>query len=391
VRHRFSDPAHSHSPRYRTSQGTGFFISEDGYAVTNNHVIEGSSAVEVRTDAGQVFRANVVAVDPVSDLALLKADNVAHLGHVSFSHRPPKIGDWVVAVGSPFGLGGTVTAGIVSASGRDLANEKDLLQIDAPINRGNSGGPTFDLEGNVVGVNTMILSPTGGSIGLGFAIPAARAERILAQLKDTGAVTRGWLGIQYQALSSELAATMGFNGTSGVVVSEVLPGGPATKAGVQVGDLIVSTNRRPVSDAHQFSQILENTAPGTPLALGIVRAGRGVSVEAVVELVQPRGNKSSEPSTQEVAHQELGLAMVPGSEFSTGANGVVVISIDPSGLAAGRGVDAGDVIVEVEHHTVMTPDEVFSIIADARKAGKQSVLVRTKSGDNAQFVVLPTG
>ena len=236
----------------------------------------------------------------------------------------------------------------------------------------------------------MIVSPTGGSVGLGFAIPAARAERIVLQLKDKGSVTRGWLGMQYQALSSELASTMGLSGTLGIVVSDVQPGGPAGKAGVQVGDLIVAMDGHPLEDAHEFKEVLENTAPGTRVSLAIVRANRGASVEAVVETTPAGSNKSSEvASFQEGIQRKLGLAMASGSEFSGKANGVMVVRIDPGGLAAGRGVDAGDLILDVERRPVTTPDEVLSIIEDASKTGKQSVMVRRSPAITFEFVVVP--
>ena len=192
-----------HGSHFSTSQGTGFFITADGYAVTNEHVIKGSKVAEVRTDSGAVYRAEVVGEDPTSDLALIKVEGRTDFPHVRFAETSPRIGDWIIAIGNPFGLGGTVTAGIVSARGRDLSNDayEDLLQIDAPVNKGNSGGPTFDLDGNVVGVNTMIISPTGGSVGIAFAIPSARAVRVIAQLRAKGSVTRGWLGLQFQSVS----------------------------------------------------------------------------------------------------------------------------------------------------------------------------------------------
>ena len=223
----------SRPPRFRTSQGAGFFITPDGYAVTNNHVIRGSSFAEILTDGGQVYRAKVVGVDPASDLALLKVDGRNDFPHVQFSETPPRIGDWIIAIGNPFGLGGTVTAGIVSARGRDLANEKDLLQIDAPVNRGNSGGPTFDLQGQVVGVNSMIISPTGASVGVAFAIPAATVRHVVEQLKDKGSVTRGWLDVQFQSVSPEVAAPLGLDSASGVLIAEVPPGGPGAAAGTR--------------------------------------------------------------------------------------------------------------------------------------------------------------
>jgi serine protease Do len=380
------------SPRYKNAQGSGFFISEDGYAVTNNHVVAGSATIEVRTDAGQSYKAKLIAADPISDLALLKVDGADHFAHVSFSHRPPQVGEWVVAVGNPFGLGGTATAGIVSASGRDLADDKDLLQIDAPVNRGNSGGPTFDLSGRVVGVNTMILSPTGGSIGLGFAIPASRAERVVAQLKAKGSVTRGWLGMQFQTISSELASAMGLSDPSGVVVADVLPGAPAASAGVQVGDVITSMNERPAANAHVFNTMLEDAAPGSRITLHVARVGADTTIVATVADAPSVGKSRQRAEAVQLNEgpQHLGLSLAPASEFTRKVSGVIVVGVDPGGLAAGRGIDIGDVVLDVEHQQVTTPDEVFRIVEDARNSEKEWVLFRLKSDEKTQFTALPT-
>jgi serine protease Do len=385
----------SRPPRFRTSQGAGFFITPDGYAVTNNHVIRGSSFAEILTDGGQVYRAKVVGVDPASDLALLKVDGRNDFPHVQFSETPPRIGDWIIAIGNPFGLGGTVTAGIVSARGRDLANEKDLLQIDAPVNRGNSGGPTFDLQGQVVGVNSMIISPTGASVGVAFAIPAATVRHVVEQLKDKGSVTRGWLDVQFQSVSPEVAAPLGLDDASGVLIAEVSPGGPGAAAGLAVGDIIRTINGRVVENAHAFNRMVEDTAPGASLLLGVLRHGTVTSIAAVASAAPVADAARPVPAGKELEpvgsnRQPLGLSLAPTASPAGGErSGALVVGIDPSGLAAGRGIDVGDVILDVANKAITTGDDVYKMVIDAQKAGKQSILMRIKSGETAQFVVLP--
>ena len=227
-----------------TGQGSGFFITADGYAVTNNHVVDKAKAVEITTDDGKTYDAKVVGTDPRTDLALIKVDGRSDFPYVKLAETTPRIGDWVVAVGNPFGLGGTVTAGIVSARGRDIGSGPydDYIQIDAPVNKGNSGGPTFDMEGNVIGVNTAIFSPSGGSVGIAFDIPAETVKTVVAQLKDKGFVSRGWIGVQIQSVTSDIAEGLGLKGTEGALVAEPQADSPAAKAGIVAGDVITALN-----------------------------------------------------------------------------------------------------------------------------------------------------
>jgi serine protease Do len=246
--HRFGQPdgdASPVNPRSRvTKQGSGFFILPDGYAVTSNHVIEGADIVEVTTDNGKMYAAKVVGADDRTDIALIKVDARSDFPTVKFSDKGPRVGDWVLAVGNPFGLGGTVTAGIVSARGRDIGAGPydDFIQIDAPVNEGNSGGPTFNVEGEVIGVNTAIVSPSGGSVGIAFAIPAETVKSVVMQLKDKGKVIRGWIGVQVQTISPDLAENLGLKDTSGALVAEPQSNGPAIKAGIESGDIITTIN-----------------------------------------------------------------------------------------------------------------------------------------------------
>jgi serine protease Do len=267
-----------------TTQGSGFFITADGYAVTNRHVVENSKTAEIKTDDQKTYPAKVIGADPVSDLALLKVEGRNDFPHVRLADKPPRVGDWILAIGNPFGLGGTVTAGIVSARERDLGTNAhdDMIQIDAPINRGHSGGPTFDLDGNVIGVNTMIVSPTGGSVGIAFAIPADTVRMVVDQLREKGAVTRGWLGIQIQPVTAEIADNLGFKSTKGALVTEPQPDSPAAKAGIKSGDIITSVNGDAVENPRALSKKVAAAAPSTPVKLGVFRHGNEESVQVTL-------------------------------------------------------------------------------------------------------------
>src|SRR5882762_1915530 len=258
-----------------TGEGSGFFISPDGYAVTNNHVVDHARSVRVTADDGTVYTAKVIGTDEKSDLALIKVDTKKDLAYVKFADQPARIGDWVVAVGNPFGLGGTVTAGIVSAQGRDIGEGPydDFIQIDAPINKGNSGGPAFDINGNVIGVNTAIYSPSGGSVGIGFDIPAETARLVVAQLKDSGRVTRGWIGVQIQPVTADIADSLGMKQAQGAIVADPQAGGPAAKAGIEAGDVITALNGTPVKDSREVARKIGAMAPGSAVKLDILRNG----------------------------------------------------------------------------------------------------------------------
>jgi serine protease Do len=394
-------------PRVRTSQGSGFFISADGYAVTNRHVTAASESVELITDDRKSYRAKVVAVDPATDIALLKVDGGNGFAHVEFADKVPRIGDRIFAVGNPLGLGGTVTSGIVSARERSVASEEgadpkvyeDLIQIDAAINPGNSGGPTFDVEGRVIGINTINLSPTGGSIGIGFAIPAETAKAVIAQLMETGSVTRGWLGVEVQSLTPALAGALGLKEARGALVAEPLADGPAEKAGIAPGDVIVSVNGEIVKSDHDLSRRMVGLAPGTGINLGIMHDGEEKIV--AVTLGDPPTAKTLASSHLREAQavprlrpsdleSDLGLkfapaAQTPGSE----SQGVVVIGIDPEGRAADLGIEAGDVIVEVSGNAVHTPDGISNALNEARRGGRQAALMRIKSANTLRFIALP--
>jgi serine protease Do len=381
-----------------TGEGSGFFISADGYAVTNNHVVDHAESVQVTMDDGTIYTAKVVGTDPKTDLALIKVDGKKDFPFVKFSDQKPRIGDWVVAVGNPFGLGGTVTAGIVSASGRDIGNGPydDYIQIDAPINKGNSGGPAFDMNGNVIGVNTAIFSPSGGSVGIGFDIPSSTAKLVVAQLKDKGAVTRGWLGVQVQPVTAEIADSLGLKAARGAIVDNPQDGSPAAKAGIEAGDVITAVNGTAIKDSRDLARTIATLAPGTSVKLDVVHKGDTKTVTLVLgELPNERQAKGS-GSTDDGKTQQapgtprLGLSLAPAGDVQgAGQKGVVVTEVDPQGPAAQRGIQTGDVILNVGGKAVANVGDVRSELAQAKSSGKNSVLLQVKSAEATRFVAVP--
>jgi serine protease Do len=397
----FSDaPKGMRQPRQAiTGEGSGFFISADGYAVTNNHVVDHASSVEVKTDDGKTYTAKVIGADPKTDIALIKVDADTSFPYVAFSDKAPRIGDWVVAVGNPFGLGGTVTAGIVSARGRDIGAGpyNDYIQIDAPINKGNSGGPAFDVDGNVIGVNTAIFSPSGGSVGIGFDVPADTVKMVVAQLKDKGRVTRGWMGVQVQPVTKDIADSMGLKQTEGALVAEPQPGSPAEKAGIKPGDVIMAVNGTPVKDSRDLARHVAQLAPGTSVKFDIVRDGESKSISLTLgELPNERqaqadtGQQGAAP-TAGVPH--LGLQLAPAAEVDgAGSQGVAVVGVEQGGPAAERGLQTGDVILDVGGKQVTKPADVRDALVAAHKSGRHVVLMRVKTAQAAtRFVAVPLG
>jgi len=395
---RFGMP-NTHGHEVITGQGSGFFISGDGYAVTNNHFVHDAENVEVTTDDGKTHSAKVIGADPRTDLALIKVDG-GNFPFVKLADGSPRVGDWVLAVGNPFGLGGTVTAGIVSARGRDIGAGPydDFIQIDAPVNKGNSGGPTFDVDGNVIGVNTAIFSPSGGSVGIAFAIPADTVKSVVAQLHDKGTVTRGWIGVQIQTVTPDLADSMGLKETTGALVSEPQKDSPAAKAGIQSGDVITSVDDAPVHDPRELARKIGTMAPGTSVKLGVIHQGQAKTVTLTLGTLPNEKEASAAPSDQnphDVPDSELpklGLTLAPSSKVSgSGGEGVVVTGVNADGIAAEHGLQVGDVILEVAGKKVATPADVRKSLADARTEGKHTVLFRVKSNDGTKFVALPLG
>ncbi len=379
-----------------TGEGSGFFISPDGYAVTNNHVVDHANSVQVTTDDGTIYTAKVVGTDPKTDLALIKVDGKNDLPYVKFADHTPRVGDWVVAVGNPFGLGGTVTAGIVSARGRDIGAGPydDYVQIDAPINKGNSGGPAFDVNGNVIGVNTAIYSPSGGSVGIGFDIPAETAKMVVAQLEKSGHVTRGWLGVQIQPVTAGIADSLGLKKAEGAMVDEPQNGSPAATAGIESGDVITAVNGTPVKDARALARTIAMMAPDTQVKLDIIRQGQQKTVSLTLGTMpnEQQAKADTEQSTPTNGVPHLGLSLAPANDVAgAGGKGVVVVSVDPDGPAAEQGFQRGNVILDVGGKAVANVGDVRNALKEAKAQGKHAVLMRVKMGDATRFVAVPLG
>jgi serine protease Do len=326
---------------------------------------------------------------------LIKVDGKKDFSYVKFAEQPPRIGDWVVAVGNPFGLGGTVTAGIVSARGRDIGAGPydDYVQIDAPINKGNSGGPAFDMNGNVIGVNTAIFSPSGGSVGIGFDIPAATAKLVVNQLKDKGTVTRGWLGVQVQPVTADIADSLGLKQARGAMVDNPQADSPAAKAGIEAGDVITSVNSTEVKDSRDLARTISTMAPGSQVKLEVLHKGQSRPVTLTLgELPNDRQARAgdAQPSQENTATPHLGLSLAPASEVEgAGQRGVVVTSVDPDGPAAEHGLQTGDVILDVGGKAVANVGDVRAALRDASAGGKHSVLMQVKTADATRFVAVP--
>lgn len=381
------------------AQGSGFLISSDGYVVTNHHVADKADEIEITFEDEEKYKAKVVGSDARTDLALLKIDSKKKFDHwLEFADSPPRVGDWVLAVGNPFGLGGTVTAGIVSASGRDIGSGPyDFLQIDAAVNRGNSGGPSVNLDGKVVGVNTAIYSPSGGSVGIAFAIPASTARDVIRKLKEYGKVSSGWLGVQIQNVDENLAEGLALKAAKGALIAKILADGPAAKSDLKQEDVILQVNGRPVSNSRELARMIAALSPGTEAHLHIFR--RGAERDVTVTLGEypdtekvafmGGGNDENESSKE---FEDLGLTLVPAPDLpgSKTKEGVAVANVDPSSQAADQGIKRGDIIVELNNKPVSTVEDVSAGIHEARQKGKRVVLLQIKGRDRqSRFLALP--
>ena len=373
------------------AQGSGFFISDDGYLITNNHVVNHAKSVEIKTIDGKSYKAKIIGVDPKTDLALLKVKGNDKFPFVKFASQAPRIGDWVLAMGNPFGLGGTVTAGIVSARGRDIGSGPydDFIQIDAPVNKGNSGGPTFNVNGEVIGVNTAIYSPSGGSVGIAFDIPSQTAKSIADQLKSKGSVTRGWIGVTIQPVTHDIADSLGLKDAKGAVIAEPQADSPGAKAGLKSEDVVVAVDGNPVKDARDFARKIAADAPGTTVKLAVMRNGAERTVDVTLARY-PDDQSADNSNASGQGEPRLGLTLAPAGEVAgAGSHGVVITNVDPNGAAADKGVQRGDVILDVGGKSVSAPQDVTSALEAASKEGHHAILMRLKTAQGNRLVAFP--
>lgn len=386
-------PGQPQTRQHYQAAGSGFAISADGYFVTNNHVVQDADKITVVFDNGDEKPAKVVGTDERTDLAVLKVDGLTDQPFVKLADTLPRVGDWVMAVGNPFGLGGTVTVGVVSALGRDIggSNYGDFLQIDAPVNRGNSGGPTFNMKGEVVGVNTAIFSPNGGSVGIAFDIPSTIVKQITTDLIKTGTVTRGFLGVSIQDVTKDIADSVGLKNTRGALVTEPTKDSPADKAGIKSGDVITAVDGQKIDNALALSRTIASKAPGSQVELTVWRDGKEmqfkVTLEKLTKQDQASNSQQQNPPAQTPGPvtSSVGLTLVPNSD----GPGVLIQDIDPNSVAASKGFAVGDTILEVDNKKVSTGDEFEKAIEAVKSSGRQTALIKAERGGAVRFIGLP--
>jgi serine protease Do len=397
------------APRRAISAGSGFIIDRGGLVVTNNHVIENARKITVKLPDGRTFEAKLIGTDPLTDIALLKVKSDKPLPSVEFGDdRQVRVGDWVVAVGNPFGLSNSVTAGIVSSLGREIGNGpyNDFIQIDAPINRGNSGGPTFDLRGQVIGMNSMIYSPSGGSVGIGFAIPSSVVHDVVAQLLAHGHVERGYLGVNIQSITPDIASTLNITTPKGAIVAEVVPGGPAAAAGFQQGDVVTALNGRTVEDSRDLTRHIAALPAGSTATFSVMRNGEARTITAKIgnrpdQQVAANEGPGSDLDAQGAGASStqamgLGLASVTPEarrnyNIDASIDGVLVTRVDPDSDAGDKGIQPGDVVLSVANKPVHNPKDVLAQIAAARAAGHHTVLLLVATQGGTRFVAVEIG
>ena len=378
------------------AQGSGFVITEDGYIVTNNHVIEDATKIEVSFDENEKIEAALVGADPRTDLALLKLKSDKKFVPVKFAEKPVRVGDWVIAIGNPFGLGGTVTAGIVSARGRDIGpGPYDYLQIDAPVNKGNSGGPTFNLDGEVIGVNSAIYSPSGGSVGIAFDIPSALAKQIVENIRANGAVSRGWLGVHIQNVTEDIAGSLGLKEPHGALITKITEKGPADGSELKVGDAVMAVDGKKVNDSRDLARLIADLAPNFETHLTVYRDSKERDVKIklgqfpddrkLAKMEEPVSPKPVVPETKDLS--EFGLSLAPASVLGKDkTDGVLITKVAKGSEAADKGLQEGDIILEVGGNAVANPSDVVKGVADARQQGRKRVLMHVHKDSGDQFI-----
>jgi serine protease Do len=388
----------STAPEKLHALGSGFIIDPAGYVVTNNHVIGNATDISITLQDGTILKGKLIGHDDKTDLALVKVDAGHPLPFVSFGNSDQaEVGDWVIAVGDPFGLGGSVTAGIISARGRDLHSGPydDYLQLDASINRGNSGGPTFNLAGQVVGINTAIYSPNGGSVGIGFAIPSNAAQPVIAQLRASGHVDRGWLGVQIQPVTPDLANALGLKSTHGALVAAVQPDSPALKAGLKQGDVVLRYGDDAIESPRDLSRVVATTKAGTTQPIQVFRDGQVTTINTTIALSKDEPEKQAKGGQSESSPVQLGLRLAPldgkareSLDIPESIHGVVVVAVDPNGVAAEQGLKPGDVIERVDNRPVHDPADVATVVRNVEKSGRKSVALLINRQGTEQFVAV---
>ena len=392
-----------------SSLGSGFVIDQAGLVVTNNHVIEGADEILINfTDGTRLKVTKILGHDQKTDLALLQVEPKKPLKAVTFGDSGKmRVGDWVMAIGNPFGLGGSVTVGIISATKRDInaGPYDDFLQTDAAINRGNSGGPLFNMEGEVIGVNTAIISPSGGSIGIGFAVPSNSAVQVIDQLKQFGETRRGWLGVQVQNVTEEIAAGLGLQEPKGALVAKVSPDSPAAGAGIQPSDVIVKFDGQPIDNMRSLPRAVAATAIGKSVAVELLRKGQVMNFTVTVgrlpedEEVEEAANSDEQLAPEPESEDLLGLSLAPLTDelrerydIGKSIEGVIVVEVKPNSPAAQKDIKPGDVIVEVTQEKVKRPQDVKARLLAVKKSGRRSVLLLlSDTKGELRFVAVPTG
>jgi len=392
-------------PQRVQSLGSGFVIDPAGVIITNNHVIDGADRIEVVFMDGTTLPATLTGRDPKTDIAVLKVESQTPLPHVELGDSSrARVGDWVIAIGNPFGLGGTVTAGIISALNRDIhaGNYDDFIQTDASINRGNSGGPLFDMQGRVVGVNSAIISPSGASVGIGFAVPTSTVRPIVEQILEHGETRRGWIGVRIQTVTPEIADSLGLAPARGALIAGLSDDGPAAAAGIEPGDIVLSFDGRNIAAMRDLPRIVAETGIGRTVDVEIYRGGRTIGVKVTVaRLDESEAAAAAPPADTAPAPARmvvLGLSLAEltattreGFDIDPETRGVLVTDVDPLSGAAEKGVRPGDVIVQIAQRDVATPADVERIVAAEEKAGRNTVLLRLSSGGDLRFVALRLG